>query len=249
MFHAGFRGGKPGTAKNKNMGVQKTVANLYLDLPLFFEHTPRNCFQPANMKPCLVITLLFCFTQGFAQADSSHYIKVNFLYGSKPHRAHKSTEQKSFGGLHGGHVTIQAGDLDYGFRRTNKNTHIFPNKKRASVFTVRELEGKSRYGEGRKTVTFIIPLSSEQYQSLGQIHQAYCDSTPYDYAFFGMRCAAATQEILGEIGVLNKKKRFFNIVTTFYPKRLRKRIFRLAEAKGFEVIKTEGRPTRKWERD
>lgn len=201
------------------------------------------------MKSGLTIALLFLFTRGFAQADSSHYIKVNFLYGSKPLRAYKSTEPKTFGGLHGGHVTIQTGDLDYGFRRTNKHTHIFPNKKRASVFTVRELNGKSRYASDRKTVSFIIPVSRQQYDALNLIHRDYCDSTPYDYAFFGMRCTAATQEILGEIGVLKKRTRFFNIITTFYPKRLRKRIFRLAEAGGFEVIKTEGRPTRKWERD
>ncbi len=201
------------------------------------------------MKSGLTITLLFFFIRVFAQADSSLFIKVNFLYGSKPLRAHKSTERKSFGGLHGGHVTIQAGDLDYGFRRTSENTHIFPRKKRASVFSVRPLNGKSRYGEGRKTVTFIIPVSKAQYDTLQQIHTAYCAATPFDYAFFGMRCTSTTREILGKIGVMKKRSRFFNIATAFYPKHLRKKIFRLAKEHNFEMIKTEGRPTRKWERD
>ncbi len=201
------------------------------------------------MKSGLTLLLLFLFTRGFAQADSSHFIKVNFLYGSKPLRAHKSTERKHFGGIHGGHVTIQAGDLDYSFRRTSKPTHIFPSKKRESSFSVRKLEGQSRYGPGRKTVTFIIPVARQQYESLHQIHQAYCDTTPYDYAFFGMRCAAATREILGKIGVMKKRSRFFNIATAFYPKRLRLKLLRLAKSNNFEMITTEGRPTRKWERD
>lgn len=202
-----------------------------------------------NIKSGITLLLLFLFIRAFAQEDSSCYIKVNFLYGSKPLRAHKSTERKHFGGIHGGHVTIQAGDLDYSFRRTSKTTHIFPSKKRKSNFSVRKLEGKSRYGEGRKTVIFIIPVSRQQYDSLHLIHQEYCNNTPYDYAFFGMRCASATREILGEIGVIKKRSRFFNIATAFYPKRLRLKLFRLAKANNFEVITTEGRPTRKWERD
>lgn len=201
------------------------------------------------MKTGLTILLLFLLTRGFAQMDTTHYIRVNFLYGSKPHRDHKDTERKHFGGIHGGHVTIQAGDLDYGFRHTSKNTHIFPRKNRASTFSVRQLNGKSRYGEGRKTVTFVIPISKQQYDTLQRIHEGYCEATPYDYAFFGMRCASSTQEILGKIGVLKNRSRFSNVFTAFYPQRLRKRIFRLARAKNYEIITTEGRPTRKWERD
>ncbi len=201
------------------------------------------------MRVLFLLPLLLLATCTFAQDTSRHYIKVNFLYGSVPLRQHKATEKKHFGGLHGGHVTIQVGDLDYGFRRTIPKTHIFPRKKRNSYFASRALQGKSRYGADRKTATFVIPITDQQLAALEQIHAAYCDSTPYDYAFFGMRCASATQEILGRIGVLKDRNNFSHITTAFYPQRLRKRLFRLAEANHYEVIKTEGRPTRRWERD
>jgi len=202
------------------------------------------------MKLRITFALLLFSTLAFAQLDTAQYIRVNFLYGSRPLREFRATEKKVFGGLHGGHVTIQVGDLDYGFRRTTtQRTHIFPRKKRASVFVSRALNGQRRYSADRKTVTFLIPVTNQQLASLEQIHAAYCDSTPYDYAFFGMRCAAATQEILGKIGVLKERNRFFSAAMAFYPKSLRKRVFRLARKNNYEIIRTEGRVTRRWERD
>jgi hypothetical protein len=113
----------------------------------------------------------------------------------------------------------------------------------------KQLNGANRYGKESKTVTFIIPITHKQYQDLNRIQKCYCDTTPFDYAFFGMRCASTTQDILGQIGVVKTKKRFGNIITTFYPKKLRRRLFRLAKKNNYQVIKNEGRPTRKWERD
>ena len=201
------------------------------------------------MKVRFTLLLLLYSTFTFAQADSAQFIKINFLYGSRPLRAFRATEPKYFGGLHGGHVTIQVGDLDCGFRKTSAHTHVFPAKKRASAFMPRALNGKSRYSADRKTVTFIIPVTPEQLRLLEQILQKYIDSTPYDYAFFGMRCASATQEILGKIGVLKDRTRSWHLATAFYPKRFRKRVFRLAKEHHYAVLKTEGRPTRRWERD
>lgn len=202
------------------------------------------------MKLHLSVLFLFILATCTAQTDTSLVIRVNFLYGSKPLRAYKSSESKIFGGLHGGHVTIQTGDSDYGFRRNKKHPHIFPHKnKPASVFTEKKLNGQSRYEADRKTVAFIIPVTHEQYNALQNMHADYCQSTPFDYAFFGMRCTSTTQEILGQIGVLKKRSRLGNIVTAFYPKMLRKRMFREARKHQYQTISTEGRPTRKWERD
>ena len=64
-----------------------------------------------------------------------------------------------------------------------------------------------------------------------------------------MRCALTAQDILGQIGVFKKKSRFFCIATTFYPKKLRKKLFRLSKKNNCTVIKTEGKKTRKWEKD
>ncbi len=74
-------------------------------------------------------------------------------------------------------------------------------------------------------------------------------NAPYDYAFLGMRCAASAQDVLGQIGVVKKRKRLKNIYTTFYPKKLRKRLLKQATEKNYKIISHQGRPTRKWEKD
>ncbi len=201
------------------------------------------------MKILLTLKCLFLSAVVFAQTDTTHLIKIHFLYGSRPLRAHKATEPKYFGGLYGGHVTIQADSTDYGFRRVVKRTHIFPRKKHNSVFVTREMNGQPRYKADRKTATFLIPITQQQHESLHRIHRSYLDISPYDYAFFGMRCASATQEILGQIGILKNRSRFGHVFTAFYPQRLRKRLFRLAKENNYKIIRTEGRLTRKWERD
>jgi hypothetical protein len=201
------------------------------------------------MKTLIILLLLFFAGEAYSQADTSHVIKVNFLYGSKPKRKFRNTEVRSFGGLHGGHVSIQLGDTDYGFGPTVMPVHIFPKRRRQSVFEARELQGQTRYSSGNKTVMFIIPVSQRQLESLDSMHKAYCKVPPYDYAFFGMRCASATQDILSSTGLVKRKGRLATILTTFYPKRLRKRMLKLAKARGYQVICTEGKATRKWERD
>lgn len=197
----------------------------------------------------LIIVLFSIACDAYSQADSSTFIKVHFLYGSKPKRKFKDTEFRSFGGLHGGHVSIQVSDTDYGFGPTIMPVHLFPKRQRQSVFEARELQGEARYSAGNKTVTFVIPVSQRQLALLDSIHNAYCKNPPYDYAFFGMRCAAATQEILSYIGIGKKKRRFSLILTTFYPKRLRSRLFRQAKLEGYQVKRTEGKMTRIWEPD
>jgi hypothetical protein len=183
-----------------------------------------------------------------SQTDTSHFIKVNFLYGSKPKRKYKSTESNYFGGLHGGHVTIQIGDNDYGFEPVG-GAHIFPRRKYHADFLEVKLYEKSRFHKDSKTVSFVIPVSEKQYADIEKTTKCYNDTTPFDYAFFGMRCASTTQEILAKACILKKKKRFFNVLSTFYPKKLRKRLFRLAKKNNYVIIRTEGKSTRKWEKD
>ncbi len=201
------------------------------------------------MKTLIILLFLFFAGEAYSQDDTSGVIKVNFLYGSKPKRKFRNTEVKYFGGLHGGHVSVQVGDTDYGFGPTFMPVHIFPKRRRQSVFEARELQGQTRYGSGNKTVTFIIPVSQRQLERLDSMHKAYCKAPPYDYAFFGMRCASATQDILSSAGLVKRKSRLVTILTTFYPKRLRKRMLKLTKARGYQVIFTEGKATRKWERD
>ena len=150
----------------------------------------------------------------FSQSDSLHVIKVHFLYGSKPLKNTKKSEPKSFGGLHGGHVTIEVDSVDYGFN-SSFPFHIIAHKKWTGEFVKKYLKGEHRYKTGEKTVTFYIPISKEQYFKLNQIHLNYCNKTPYDYACLGMRCASATYDILSQIGVFKSKTQFFTILSTF----------------------------------
>lgn len=202
------------------------------------------------MKPIFTFFLLFSLVFSSAQTDTSHTIKVHFLYGSKPLKKFKATEMKYFGGMHGGHVTIEVDSIDYGFAPTGK-VHMLPHKRKChSQFSGKHTHNQPPYPKGYKVVSFTIPISEEQYSQINKIHNHYLAKPPYDYAFFGMRCSAATEDILGQIGVLKKKKRKSKIVrTNFYPKKLRKRMFKLAEKNKYTVVKQDGRPTRKWEKD
>lgn len=201
------------------------------------------------MRWSCAIACIMLWGMAYPQADSMALIRVHFLYGSKPKREFKETEVKYFGGLHGGHVSIQSGDMDYGFEPTVSRIHIFPKRHKQSAFATRELNGQKRYSDDSKTVTFLIPVSQRQLNRLDSLHRAYCKTPPYDYAFFGMRCAAATQDILGSAGIVQRKSRMATILTSFYPKRLRKRLFKLAKTHGYRSICSEGKKTRIWEKD
>jgi hypothetical protein len=202
-----------------------------------------------SMKTLLILLFSVFIGDAYSQADTVPVIRVNFLYGSKPKRKFKETEVKYFGGLHGGHASIQAGDKDYGFEPTSSRIHLFPKRHKQSAFSMRELNGQSRYNSDSKTVTFVIPVSQKQLAMLDSMHTAYCKLPPYDYAFFGMRCAAATQDILSCVGLMKKKSRMATVLTAFYPKRLRRRLYKLAKERGYQVIRTEGKATRTWEKD
>ncbi|MCW3102406.1 MAG: hypothetical protein JWO09_846 [Bacteroidetes bacterium] len=197
-------------------------------------------------QACLFI---FFFSAAHAQQDSAYFIKVHFLYGSKPLKKYKSTEAKYFGGIHGGHVSIEVDSMDYGFVPEGK-FHIFNHRGSChSAFITRATHNHDPYSDNQKVTTFIIPVTAEQHDQLLQLVSDYCSKVPYDYAFLGMRCAAASQDVLGKIGVVKPRGRLSNIYTTFYPKKLRKRMFRQAKEKHYKVISREGRKTRKWESD
>lgn len=56
------------------------------------------------------IVIFFCFISVLSYSQDSAYLKVHFLYGSKPLKKYKATEQKWFGGILGGHVGIEGDD-------------------------------------------------------------------------------------------------------------------------------------------
>lgn len=194
----------------------------------------------------IILTLYSSFFK--AQTDTL-YLKINFLYGSKPIKKYKDTEVVHFGGLHGGHVSIELDNIDYSFG-TSGSFHFFSHKNNLhSSFEAKNTDGKPAYMVGWKYASVYIPLTQEQYYKSKQILSNYLNETPYDYAFCGMRCASSTHEILAQINILKKRKKLGYIITSFYPKQLRRKLLFLSKKNGYKVVKQEGRLTRKWEKD
>lgn len=199
-----------------------------------------------TIKISFILTIIFTLASTRILADTSRVVNIHFLYGSKPAKGFKSVEAKRFGGLPGGHVNIQIGDQFLDFAPSGR-CHLFPHrKKHGGGFSM----GSGKwYGKGEKEATVQIPVSADQYRQLDSLARHYASRNPYDYAVFGMRCAAATYDVLGETGLVKGWPRWKNVVRNFYPKLMRKRLFRLAEKRNWVVRKQEGRPSRKWERD
>jgi hypothetical protein len=194
-----------------------------------------------------VTCLLLLFTVAcFGQTKS---IKVYFLYGSKPAKGFKGKEKKRFGGIHGGHVSIGVDKEIIGFGPKGK-FHVFPKEKeRHSHFTSESIGSFAKDSVGDKYTVITIPVTNEQYKKIKDIHSGYCSAPPYDYAFTGMRCAAASYDVLSQIGLFKPKSKNWMVNRIFYPRRLRKRMLKMATEKGYKIHKQPGRKTRKWEKD
>lgn len=199
----------------------------------------------------LILYFSLYFNPLFSQ-DSS-YLKVHFLYGSKPLKAYKN-EPKWFGGILGGHVGIES---DSGkilnFLPVGK-FHIFPkNKDKHGTYALYSSAQFYGYFGGnpdfvKKTVVF-IPISKQQKIQFDSLTNAYLKNTPYDYAFLGIRCGAASYEVLGQLGILpkytlNKTKRLI-----IYPRKLRKRLLKKAMNNGWTIVRKQGSNQRKWEKE
>ena len=199
------------------------------------------------------LLLLFSFSFLLAHSQDSACIKVQFIYGSKPLKKYKETEKKWFGGIHGGHVGIEGdGGSFYSFEKTGKNK-VFngkPNNCAYRSVTADDFWSIMKTKEDSvKSATIIIPINELQRQKLDSITSAYIQQVPYCYAVFGMRCGSSTYDILAQMGILPVYSRFKTTRKIFYPRRLRKRLFYIAEKNNWTVIRKQGTPKRKWEKD
>jgi len=188
------------------------------------------------------------------EPGDSTYLKVHFLYGSRPLRKYRDTEPKWFGGVLGGHVGIE-GDSDkiVDFVPMGK-FHWFAKKEdRHSTFTVHSPESFYAILGGNpdsvKKAIVYIPVTGQQKARFDSIATVYLRRTPYDYALFGMRCAAAAYDVLGKSGILTSYSYGRTYKKIFYPKKLRKLLFRKATENGWRIVKYNGSVKRKWERD
>jgi len=197
------------------------------------------------MKIIATLISFFIFSSCSA-SDSTYTIKINFLYGSRPAKGYHQQESKRFGGIKGGHVNIEAGGRVLDFRPGN-NPLLPNNKKPSGGFSIND----SIYwnSETDKWTAVIVPVSQEQFMTLQKLIDSFAAKTPYDYAIFGMRCAAASYDVLSQIGLFKEYPNTKNVVTHFYPKLLRKKVLKWAEDNNYSIISHDGKSTRKWESD
>lgn len=202
------------------------------------------------MKPRLIIFFFFLLLSFFSFGQSGKFIKVYFLYGSKPANGHRYHEDPYFGGKHGGHVSIGIDTSIVGFTN-NKGFHIFARKKNLKgIYKAKGLTEFRRDSSTFKYTTFEIPLTDSQYVKLKKIINNYLYvQSPYDYAFFGMRCASAAYDMLSRVGLFKIRSKWGNIFSNFYPKKLRNKMFKIARENNYKVYIQPGRPSRKWEND
>ncbi len=197
----------------------------------------------------ILLTVLFSIGFGASFAQETHLLKVFFRYGSIPDIGFEYIEYEETGGLNGGHVSIGIDSLEIGFTN-EKSIHVFAKKDNIQgVYYWEYLKDFEAATSDKKYITFLIPITDDQYLKLKSILLAYIDNPPYDYAFFGMRCASATYDVLSQIGLVKSKSRAATIITNFYPRMFRRTMTDLARKNGYTVIKVKGRKTRIWEKD
>ena len=200
------------------------------------------------------LLLSYLFSNCFASVNDSVLIRVHFLHGSKPKRAFKQSEDRWFGGILGGHAGIEF-ECNKVFNFQPKSRfHLFYNRSIInSKFSIHdtisfyEILG-GNYDSVKKTI-ICIKISAIQKSKLDSIVKAYTKRSPYDYAFFGMRCGAAAYDVLSHIDVVRQlsfKKTWRRI---FYPRKLRRRLEALAKIHHYKIVKIEGSKRRKWEQD
>ncbi|MFA6128669.1 MAG: hypothetical protein WC699_15320 [Bacteroidales bacterium] len=195
------------------------------------------------------LAVIFFIGFGALFAQEQHILKVFFRYGSIPEIGYEYVEYEEVGGLQGGHVSLGIDSLEIGFTN-GKVIHVFPDKNHPEgVYYWEYLKDFEDHVIGKKYITFLVPITDEQYNKLKTLLLDYINNPPYDYAFFGMRCASATYDILSQIGIFKPQTRTLTVISNFYPRLFRRKMTKLAREKGYTVVKVKGRITRIWERD
>jgi hypothetical protein len=207
-----------------------------------------------------ILFLLFTVFAGFhisaqtfpSRDSNTHYIKVHFLYGSKPIQKYKATEPKWFGGVLGGHVGIESDSGHILNFRGKGNFHVFQSKNKHSMFDDHNYPGfysiLGSHPDSVKKVIITIPVTAVQKRIFDSISAAYRKESPYDYALFGMRCGAAAYEILAQLGILKEYPYQKTYMKIFYPQKLRRRLLTIAEKNNWLIERYEGTDRRKWEK-
>ena len=202
-----------------------------------------------------ILTIFFCLITFYVYSQDTTFLKVHFLYGSKPLKKHKNSEKKWFGGILGGHVGLEVEeDKILNFLPSQEKFHVFPkNDDKHSTYAIHSQPSFYAIFGGHpdsvKLAIVYMPITPKQKEIFDSIVSVYVGHPPYDYAFFGMRCGAATYEVLGQLVILPSYSYKKTSKKIFYPRKLRKRVFKIAEENNWKIIRQDGRGNRKWEKD
>lgn len=193
------------------------------------------------MKALVLYGLLSAFC---LQANDT--VKVLFVYGSRPKT---KSEAKWFGGIHGGHVSVQYGQGYASFIPRGKFHVVRSRKDFHSAFTTEEGRSFVFDTSNCRYAIISIPVTASRKKALDSVISVRLDSTPYDYAFIGMRCASSAYEVMSSAGIFPSMSHAGMVRKYFYPKKLRKRLLKEARKNHWPVFYRPGRSTRKWEND
>ena len=204
----------------------------------------------------LLTSLLGFFYLGHSQeiSDFTDTLHVRFLYGSKPKPEHKREQKRWFGGMLGGHVGVQYDSTRYLSFFYEGRAHIFQRKNRKNGRYDLQTDSAFNYimdenVDSVKSLSIYIPITRIQREKFLSISDSYIKETPYDYAFFGVRCGSSTYDVLSHVGVLKHFSYFKMWTKIFYPKKLRWRLIRQAKKNKWRMLKKKGTHKRIWERD
>lgn len=204
----------------------------------------------------IIAVLAMSALKGQAQIVSSDsiMIHVHFLHGSKPKHQFRHEEQRWFGGVLGGHAGVEYAPGEIVNFLPDSRFHVLTQRRFInSRFSIHdtipfyEILG-GEYSSVKKTIVS-IPLSARQKARLDSVVVAYRQQSPYDYAFFGMRCGAAAYDLLAQAGLLKTYSFAGTWSRLFYPRKTRRRLERLAKQQGYRVQKMSGSTKRIWEKD
>jgi hypothetical protein len=203
-----------------------------------------------------ILFWFLCFFNSSLQAatnsdDTLKTIKIHIIHGSKPAKGQKK-EYKTIGGRYGGHIVIEAGGFMYGFYYKSAKIHVFPRQKKKNRKGIMEKQEANIWVSANKSykiTTIELPIDTLQYNALVLTLTSYYKEAPYDYAFWGMRCASSCYYTLSKIGVIGQLNKTQAIVNAFYPGQFRKKMLRIAAKNKYVVFLQKGKTTRKWEGD
>jgi|TARA_R110000737_G_scaffold140765_2_gene171550 hypothetical protein len=209
------------------------------------------------MRFILLILSLSFFSVALKAQEFSEFpdtLHVRFLYGSKPKPEHKREQKRWFGGMLGGHVGVQYDSTRYLSFFYEGRVHVFQHRNRKSGRYDLQTDSAFNYimdekVDSVKSLSIYIPITRIQKEKFLSICHSYINETPYDYAFFGVRCGSSTYDVLSHVGVLKHYDYFKMWTKIFYPKKLRWRLIRAAKKNNWKMLKQKGTHKRFWEKD